>query len=597
MNKIIFVSTKTQKHESAKARRHESTKARKHEREKARKGESTKARRHEWKKNIEDFFALSPFRAFAPSRFRAFALSRLLPFALTLLLLSCDDFLSKNPDSRADLYSPSNIASILVSAYPEYSHVWFTEVMSDNATDTGLDGGAESTLLRQSYHWERVTGEEQDSPDGYWYSCYNAIAAANHALDAVENLEKTGEYASSELSPLKGEALLCRAYAHFMLVNLFAEHYDPSAAASTPGIPYITEPETKPYVDYVRRSVEEIYELIEQDMKEGFPLIKDETYEAPKWHFNRQAAATFISRYYLYRGLPGDWDEVIRYADEAVESNPAGFLRDWLTTSGESADVFGTNYSRSTNLANFLIISNVSSAYRAWYHRYTMDLELLRKRAMYGDPHPTANSITNHFVFVNKAMGNTTYGCYSIFKYVEVFKRDGINANYGTPYVMNTPLVAEEALFNQMEAEVMKENYGKAIELLNLYYSTRVINYDPVRHAVTDASIRKVYTDNKTAPDIKPHFTLNARQRIYLKCIVNIRASEFATDGQRWFDIKRMHLPVVHSVVGGESMTLDADDPRRVISLPQDAENIPFVQETPLIPPAANIEKELIIDN
>lgn len=541
---------------------------------------NTKARRHEDTKQSSMAFASLCFRV----------------FAFSLLLISCNDFLSKNPDNRADLYSPSNIASLLVSAYPEYSHVWFAEVMSDNATDVGPGAGSDIIQMRQAYYWERVTGEEEDSPDGYWYSCYNAIAAANHALDAIANLEETGEYTSSELSPMKGEALLCRAYAHFMLVNLFAEHYDPSTAASTPGIPYITEPETKPYVDYVRLSVAEIYELVEKDMKEGFLLVKDEKYEAPKWHFNRQAAATFISRYYLYRGLPGDWDEVIRYTGDAVESNPAGFLRDWLTTSGESFDVFGTNYSRSTNLANFLITGNISVACRAWYHRYTMNMELLRKRAVYGDPHPTANSITGNFVFVNKAGGNTTYGCYGIFKYVEVFKRDGINANYGLPYVMNTPLVAEEALFNQMEAEVMKENYGKVIELLNLYYSTRVINYDPVRHAVTDASIRKVYTENRVAPDIKPHFTLNGKQRIYLKCVVNIRASEFVTDGQRWFDIKRMHLPVVHPVFGGESMMLDADDPRRVISLPQDAENIPFIQETPLIPPAANIEIIMIND-
>ena len=522
-------------------------------------------------------------------------------FVFALLLMSCDDFLSKNPDNRAALNSPDNIAGILVSAYPEHSHIWFTEVMSDNTTDIGVNitDGEEFEIirLRQCYHWEKVTYEEQDSPDGYWYSCYKAIAAANHALDAIEKLGKNGEYALSELSPMKGEALLCRAYAHFMLVNLFAEHYDPSTAASIPGIPYITKPETRPYVDYTRQSVEEVYTLIKNDIKEGFPLIKDEKYDAPKWHFNRQAAATFISRYYLYRGLPGDWDEVIRYADDAVEGNPAGFLRDWLTTSGESFDVFGTNYSRSTNFANFLIISNLSTACRAWSQRYSMDLELLRKRVVYGEPHPTTNSITNNFVFINKAGGNTAYGCYSLFKYVEVFKRDGINANYGLPYVMNTPLVAEEALFNRMEAEVMKENYDKVIELLNLYYSTRVINYDPVRHAVTDASIRRVYANNRVAPDIKPHFALNDKQRIYLKCIVNIRASEFLTDGQRWLDIKRMHIPVTHPVFGSEAIILGADDPRRVIPVPQNAESIPFTPENPLVPPAANVDITPLVRN
>jgi hypothetical protein len=510
--------------------------------------------------------------------------------------MSCNDFLSKNPDNRADLNTPENIAALLVSAYPEYSHIWFTEIMSDNMTDVGPGAGADAVKIRQAYYWERINGEEQDTPDGYFYSCYAAIASANHALNAIEKLEKEGAYSASVLNPIKGEALLCRAYAHFMLVNLFAEHYNPSTAASTPGITYVTKPETKPYVDYTRQSVAEVYDFIEKDIEEGFPLLKDEIFETPKWHFNRQAAATFISRYYLYRGLSGDWDKVIYYTNLAVENNPAGFLRDWLTTSGESFDIFGTNYSRSSNFANFLIMSNVSTACRAWYYRYTMSLELLRQRIVYGDPHPTANSVTNNFVFINKAGGSTTYGCYGLFKYVEVFKRDGINANYGIPYVMNTPIVGEEALFNQMEAEVMKENYNKVLELLNLYYSTRVINYNLSRHVVTDASVRRVYTDNRVSSDVKPHFTLNDKQKIYLKCIVNVRASEFLTDGQRWFDIKRMHIPVIHAVYGDEAITLEENDPRRVIPLPQDAEDTPFVPGNILIPQAKNYTITPFID-
>jgi hypothetical protein len=512
------------------------------------------------------------------------------------LLAACNDFLSKNPDNRADLDTPENIAALLVSAYPEISHIWFSEVMSDNATDIG-PGGADAIGVRQAYYWERIDNEEQDSPSGYFYSCYAAIASANHALNAIEQLEKEGTYSASVLNPVKGEALLCRAYAHFMLVNLFAEHYDPSTADSTAAIPYVVKPETKPYTDYTRQSVAEVYALIEKDFMEGFPLIKDEMFEVAKWHFNRQAAATFISRYYLYRGLPDDWEEVIRYTNLAVENNPSGFLRDWLTTSEESFDVFTTNYSRSSNFANFLIIANISTACRAWFYRYTMSLELLRLRVGYGDPHPTANSISSNYVLINKVGGNTTYGCYGLFKYAEVFKREGINANYGLPYVMNTPFVGEEALFNQMEAEVMKENYVRVLELLNLYYSTRVIGYNTLRHAVTDASVRRVYTNNRISPDIKPHFTLKDKQKIYLKCVVNIRASEFLSDGQRWFDIKRMHIPVIHSVYNGEAITLEADDARRVIPFPQDAGDIPFTSRNPLVPPAANIERTPLVDN
>ena len=515
-------------------------------------------------------------------------MKKILFIGLTIILwTSCDDFLDKNPDNRASLDTPENIAALLISAYPEYSHIWFTEVMSDNATDIGITAGADNIWLRQAYHWERVEFDAQDTPDAYWHACYSAIASANHALQAITELENSGMYRQTELNQLKGEAFLCRAYAHFMLVNLFAEHYNP--AADSEGIPYVTKPETKPIAEYLRHSVAEVYELIEKDILAGFPLIREELYEAPKWHFNRKAAALFISRYYLYRGLPDDWDKVIHYANLAVEGNPSKFLRDWLTTSNESFDVFGTNYSRSTNFANFLIISNISSAVRAWYHRYSMDLDLIRKRVVSGEPHPTSTNITNQFVFINKVGGNSTLGCYSVFKFVEVFKRNSINANFGLPYVMNVPFVAEEAIFNQMEAEVMKENYDKVIELLNLYYSTRVINYNADRHIVTDAIIQRKYAGTQIASEVAPHFSLNEKQQTYLKCIINIRATEFIAEGQRWFDIKRMYLPVIHSIHGGSPIVLERDDPRRVIPLPQDVNENTFMPGSNLVPPALQV--------
>ncbi len=499
---------------------------------------------------------------------------------LALALSSCEDFLDQNPDSRASLDSPDNISALLVAAYPSMSAAWFTEIMSDNTTDVGSTAPADAQDLQQLYNWEHADSEEQDSPDGYWYSCYTAIAAANAALEAVGALEAEGSYAQSELNPLIGEALMCRAYCHFMLVNLFAEHYDPTTAASTLGIPYVTTVETQPIVNYERLSVEDVYTAIENDMLEGFDLISDDAYGAPKWHFNKQAAATFISRFYLYRGLDSDWEEVVKYASDALKGNPSAYLRDWLTTYGQSFDVFGSNYSKSAITANFQIQSKMSSGCRAWYYRYTMDLPLLRKRVVYGDPHPTTTDITNDFVFINKAGGNTTYGCYGVFKFVEEFKRDGINADYGYPYVMYTTFVAEEALFNLMEAYVMQENYEEVISLLNLYYSTRIIDYNATAHAVTQANIVSKYSDDSNGDAIAPHFALNSMQEIYLKCLVNIRATEFITEGQRWFDIKRMHIVVNHELYDGGTLTLTADDERRVISIPDDAVDYVYDAET-----------------
>ena len=57
-------------------------------------------------------------------------------FALTALT-SCNDYLDKTPDDRAELDTPQKIIQLLVSAYPTCNSVLLNEVMSDNVDDNG----------------------------------------------------------------------------------------------------------------------------------------------------------------------------------------------------------------------------------------------------------------------------------------------------------------------------------------------------------------------------------------------------------------------------------------------------------------------------
>ncbi len=121
---------------------------------------------------------------------------------------------------------------------------FFTESMSDNVTDRGntLDPYVQpdwNRANRQAFYWEDIDMTYQDSPNYFWMASYQAIAAANHALEAIAELEAKGVDCSAQ----KGEALLCRAYNHFMLVNVFAQHYNPAFAAIDMGVAYVTEPE------------------------------------------------------------------------------------------------------------------------------------------------------------------------------------------------------------------------------------------------------------------------------------------------------------------------------------------------------------------
>ncbi len=61
-----------------------------------------------------------------------------------------------------------------------------------------------------------------------------------------------------------------------------------------------------------RKTVAYVYEMIEKDLLEGLPLIKDVSYTVPKYHFNIAAANAFASRFYLVKR---DYAKTLSYAN------------------------------------------------------------------------------------------------------------------------------------------------------------------------------------------------------------------------------------------------------------------------------------------
>ena len=243
--------------------------------------------------------------------------------------MGCNKFLDKEPDNRAKLNSPEKVSQLLGTAYPQANYQLMAELASDNSDDlvtSGLDVPDWKTLNEDIYFYRdnKGSGENEDTPEGYWFGCYKAIAAANHALDAISKADNKQAYTAQ-----KGEALVARAYAHFMLVNFFSKFYNPATAASDPGVPYVTEPETVSVKQYDRQTVKYVYDMVEKDLLEGILLLQDDSYSVPKYHFTKAAANAFAARYYLYKK---DYPNVIKYANASVPENSLVLnLRPWNT--------------------------------------------------------------------------------------------------------------------------------------------------------------------------------------------------------------------------------------------------------------------------
>ena len=187
-----------------------------------------------------------------------------------MLLASCDDYLDKLPDNRTEVDSGDKIRDLLVSAYPTTHYAAICELMSDNTDEIAGSYTVYNQLQDELATWKDATNIFQDSPASLWEDSYKAIAAANVALQAIEDMGNP-----AALMPYRGEALLCRAYNHFVLVNIFAKAYSCKTSTTDMGIPYMTQVETTVRPHYDRGTVAEVYAHIAQDIEEGLPLIDD----------------------------------------------------------------------------------------------------------------------------------------------------------------------------------------------------------------------------------------------------------------------------------------------------------------------------------
>lgn len=109
---------------------------------------------------------------------------------------------------------------------------------------------------------------ELTSSDSEYSDYYNVIGRiANVVLSRID--DATG--AETTKNQLKCEALVLRAYFHYLLVNKFAKAYNPATAATDPGIPYLKE-DWDIMVPTEKETVENVYKYILDDLNQAIEL-------------------------------------------------------------------------------------------------------------------------------------------------------------------------------------------------------------------------------------------------------------------------------------------------------------------------------------
>lgn len=512
-----------------------------------------------------------------------------LMLASVAILASCSDQLDTLPDNRTTLDTPKKIAGLLVTAYPDRTPTLFNEWMSDNTDYMGAQNSQGNRGGDQYFFWQEQTEGGNDSPEMVWMLYYEGIYKANEALAAIED---QGGPKNDILRNSKGEALLIRAYDHFILANEFCRPYNGKTSTKDAGLYYATG-----IADFSaaaeqsnRGTVADVYAKIAADIEAGIPLLND-TYEVPKYHFNKQAAYAFATRFYLYYEK---WEKAKEYADKLLGSNPAASLRDYRAlqamplSKSDQAVKSAEAYCSASADCNLLVQTSVSNAGMAlgpWLisKRYTLtnylsETELFNSNNIWGT---SSNLIWKPFT-VNSGENNFAL----LMKLPREFEVRNTTTGSGYLRTLNVDFTMDEALLNRAEAEIMLGQNDAACADMTIwmknFFNTNV-TLTPTSVQTYFKTVPYAYADAaKMVPSFKKHisprFTIDAEgsvQESLLQCLLNFRRIETVHQGMRWMDIRRYNIEIPRRLIGANGRPsknldwLEKDDPRQVVQIPQ----------------------------
>lgn len=244
----------------------------------------------------------------------------ILAAGLLMIPSSCsDDFLETRPTdqlSANDVFTTVSGAwgalnGVHRSMYNQYNstqaHGGFAGLYEhiDFLGTDNLFNNTASTWFLNTYKWVDHRNQKSNTVL-YWTNLYRLIGNINQIINNIDNAVGS----DSEKKYIKGQALAYRAWAHFMLVQLWADRYVPGGANSQLGVPYM---EKISYDAQARNTVAEVYTRINADLVSAISNLEGYS-RANKSHINKSVALAIQAQVAL---VQGNWAQAASSANAA----------------------------------------------------------------------------------------------------------------------------------------------------------------------------------------------------------------------------------------------------------------------------------------
>jgi tetratricopeptide (TPR) repeat protein len=400
--------------------------------------------------------------------------------ALSILLLtSCDKYLDVQPKGKR-----------LVKTVGDYD-LWLNNLLSlEQAIPNELnllDDNVDDIYIKNpfsspgnfAYTWQPQFSTDLGSAPILWKDFYESIYYYNVVLNGID--EATGG-STEQKNSLRAEALLGRAFAYLYLVNLYGNVYKAETADKDLAVPFVTSHDlnnpTPP-----RSTVKEIYDHIIEDVNAAIAgLPKDNSQN--RFRGSSPAAYSVLARTYLYMG---NYTKAAENAQLALDNGQKAVL-DYGALGSISA------------MPSIVVRPGAIYAriHKTTFTQFTPTLSLLKRF--------DKKDLRLAFYYTN-------LGDYSFDKRgATVHLGWGVNYSQAFP---NCGTSVEEMRLILAEAAARGNDLPKALSELDLVRKARfkAADYQKYESTVQEEVLQKVLTE---------------------------RNLEFAFNGTRWFDMRRL---------------------------------------------------------
>lgn len=422
---------------------------------------------------------------------------------------SCESMLdvsTKHALPQGKIKTVAGCESLIIGVYDQLQDGYYAgrdlicipDVLGDN---TQLSPGATS-----------YSGQYNFKPNynlDIWEIAYKQIGALNEAIFYLSQLEQTAKVKS-----LTGEALFLRAYNYFNLSIIYSRVPGKLVENFNLCVPLLTEPffneggSITEQASVPRATVDVVWAQIVKDLNDSYTLLNNNDGSNFPFRVSALAVKAFQSRVYLYKG---DWDNAITAASTTI-TNSNVKLHDGVYT-----DIFSKGTESIWQL-HFTITENLKSV--SLHSTYgTLD-NGARDEDGFGDgtgPGDAQLSVSPDFINIIDKDNDKRFGSLRKVHYYgqDLWWTTKFNSWGGAFGLDDVPLIRiSEMYLNRAEAYAHLKNYTMARNDVNALRNIRGLED-------TDVANSELLSE-----------------------ILLQRRIELAFEGHRFFDMKRLGLPI-----------------------------------------------------